>query len=64
MVSSDTCNDVLRCVTMCYDVGNKFTVEHLEVTDITKVMGDTIKDDVDWKPNKIEETVFLMTRKN
>jgi len=49
---------------MCYDVGNKFTVEHLEVTDITKVMGDTIKDDVDWKPNKIEETVFLMTRKN
>ena len=48
---------------MCFVVGDKFTVEHLELTDITMVMRDTIKD-VEWKPNKIEETVFIMTRKN
>jgi len=48
---------------ICCVAGSKFTVEHLELTDITMVMRDTIKD-VEWKPNKIEETVFVMTCKN
>lgn len=43
--------------------GNKFTVEHLELTDITSLLADSFKDE-EWKPNKVEETIFFMTRKN
>lgn len=43
--------------------GGNFTVEHLELTDITNLLIDGFKDD-EWKPNKIEETIFFMTRKS
>ena len=42
--------------------GSNFSVEHLELTDITNLLADTFKD-VEWKPNKIEETMF-MTKKS
>ena len=50
--------------TYWYIVGSNFTVEHLELKDITSLLIDTIKDDDEWKPNKIEETIFFMTRKS
>ena len=31
--------------------------EQLELTDITSLLADSFKDD-EWKPNKIEETIF------
>ena len=43
--------------------GSNFSVEHLELTDITNLLADSLKD-VEWKPNKVEEIIFLMTRKS
>ena len=43
--------------------GNNFTVEHLELSDITGLMADSFKDE-EWKPDKVEETIFFMTKKS
>ena len=43
--------------------GSNFSVEHLELTDITNLLADSLKD-VEWKPNKVEETIFFMTKKS
>lgn len=44
-------------------IGNNFTVEHLELTDITSLLADSLKG-VEWKPDKVEETIFFMIKKS